>query len=1189
MRNFLKAGLALAFSAIVANAANAQTVYLVSNAHLDSQWNWDVKTTINEYVPATLYRNLALMEQYPDYVFNCESGIKYAWMKEYHPEAYSKLKTYIQEGRWHISGSCWEASDANIPSTESLTRNILYGQHFYESEFGVLSTDIFLPDCFGFGQELPTIAAHCGLLGFSTQKLQWRNNPFYGEAKEPFPFGKWRGVDGSEIYMALQVGKYSRKFQGEDLSESQELVAHAAKSPLNIGMFYYGTGDIGGSPTIPSVQSVVRGVGGKGPVKIISAASDQLFKDLRGKEVETWDDELLMDVHGTGCYTSQAAMKLFNRRNEQLADIAERSSVMAELLTGKAYPKEKMEEIWKRFIWHQFHDDLTGTSIPKAYEYSWNDEIISLLQSKAVAESSIGALAAGLDTRCAGEPLVLFNPSAFARKDVVTIEGNWKVYDEKGKAAACQICDGKTVFVASVPALGTCVYSVKPAKAAKSKTLKGTCISNSVYTIYINKDGDIESIKDRRNGRELVAEGKVIRLALTRNNKSYQWPAWEITKEVIDSESEGITGNVKVSVVENGPVRKSVRIEKTDGESTFVQYVRLYEGADADRIDFVNQVDWNSTATLLKAEFPLSVSNPYARYDIGTGSLLRNNNTLTKYEVYAQQWADLSSEDGSYGVSILNDCKYGWDKPADNMLRLTLLHTPETKGRYTYQDHQDFGHHEFTYSIIAHAGDWNACGTVDKAEELNQPVRAFFAPKHPGSAKSLSFLKASEGVSVKALKKAEDGDGYIVRVYEVSGKAHKAELEFALPIASIEELNGNEKPLGSTEMAAQVKRTPVTFAGKKLSMELGKSALKTIRVRFTSAAAGSGVIAQAPVALEFNQRAATFNAFRADGSFDNLGNSYPGELIPAAIDWKGINFKMGDPWKENAIRCLGDEVALPEGNWNKLYVLAAANREDVRAAFEVGGKSQEVTVPCYTGFIGQWGHTGHTEGFIKNVEPAFVGTHMHSTRDNCDMAYDFANMFCLELEVPQGAKSVILPENRQIGIFAMVVANDGVNVLKPANDELRVAIPFAAEPELNSENVIFLSEKNVCGFSGFVKSERPELAFDENVRTKWCDNNADNKVKFLEIDLKKEREFSSWYIAHAGHESKAYITRDFSLQVRSSETEPWKTVDSVSGNRENYTDRKLDAPVKARFVRLEITAADQTGSNIARIYEFSLR
>ncbi|MCQ2115258.1 MAG: alpha-mannosidase, partial [Bacteroidales bacterium] len=302
MRNFLKAGLALAFSAIVANAANAQTVYLVSNAHLDSQWNWDVKTTINEYVPATLYRNLALMEQYPDYVFNCESGIKYAWMKEYHPEAYSKLKTYIQEGRWHISGSCWEASDANIPSTESLTRNILYGQHFYESEFGVLSTDIFLPDCFGFGQELPTIAAHCGLLGFSTQKLQWRNNPFYGEAKEPFPFGKWRGVDGSEIYMALQVGKYSRKFQGEDLSESQELIAHAAKSPLNIGMFYYGTGDIGGSPTMPSVQSVVRGVNGNGPVKIISAASDQLFKDLQGKEVETWDDELLMDVHGTGCY-----------------------------------------------------------------------------------------------------------------------------------------------------------------------------------------------------------------------------------------------------------------------------------------------------------------------------------------------------------------------------------------------------------------------------------------------------------------------------------------------------------------------------------------------------------------------------------------------------------------------------------------------------------------------------------------------------------------------------------------------------------------------------------------------------------------------------------------------------------------------------------------------------------------------
>ena len=197
--------------------------YLVSNAHFDSQWNWDVQRSIREYIPKTLDQNLFLLGTYPDYVFNFEGGIKYQWMKEYYPHQYELIKRYIREGRWHVTGSTWDATDPNIPSAESFTRNILYGQHFYRREFGVEGTDIFLPDCFGFGWTLPTIAAHSGLIGFSTQKLMWRHRPFHGASKIPFEIGLWQGVDGSRIMAVMDAHNYTTKWRYEDLSHSKYL------------------------------------------------------------------------------------------------------------------------------------------------------------------------------------------------------------------------------------------------------------------------------------------------------------------------------------------------------------------------------------------------------------------------------------------------------------------------------------------------------------------------------------------------------------------------------------------------------------------------------------------------------------------------------------------------------------------------------------------------------------------------------------------------------------------------------------------------------------------------------------------------------------------------------------------------------------------------------------------------------
>lgn len=327
--------------AVAGGQLSAQTVapkkakaYMVADAHLDTQWNWDIQTTIKDYVWNTLNQNLFLLNQYPDYIFNFEGGVKYAWMKEYYPREYEVMKAFVKAGRWHVSGASWDATDTLVPSVESFIRNIMLGQEFYRKELGVESTDIFLPDCFGFGWTLPTVAAHCGLIGFSSQKLDWRNNPFYGKSKHPFTIGLWKGVDGASVMLAHGYD-YGRRWDNEDLSENKYLMELSKCTPLNTVYRYYGTGDVGGSPTIASVASVEKGIKGDGPLKIISAASDQLFKDYQPygshPELPVFDGELLMDVHGTGCYTSQAAMKLYNRQNELLGDAAERASVAAAL------------------------------------------------------------------------------------------------------------------------------------------------------------------------------------------------------------------------------------------------------------------------------------------------------------------------------------------------------------------------------------------------------------------------------------------------------------------------------------------------------------------------------------------------------------------------------------------------------------------------------------------------------------------------------------------------------------------------------------------------------------------------------------------------------------------------------------------------------------------------------------------
>jgi alpha-mannosidase len=977
-------------------------------------------------------------------------------MKEYYPDLYKQVKEWVARGRWHPAGSQWDATDVNLPSPEAVFRNILLGQEFYRQEFGVQSNDIFLPDCFGFGYTLPTVEAHAGLIGFSTQKLQWRTNPFYGDKKQPFPIGLWQGIDGSRILAALDCEDYNtgNRFDNVDLTRDADILNLAKKGVNHTAYRYYGTGDRGGSASVPTVASVEKSLQGDGPVKIISATSGQLYQDYypftNHPELPVFDGELLMDVHGTGCYSSQAAMKRFNRRNEQLADGAERASVMADWLGAEPYPAKELRTEWRRFIWHQFHDDLTGTCIPKAYTFSWNDELIAQTKFDNLMTAASGGVARALNTKVKGTPLVVYNPVAADRQGIVEVDlpntfmgrddlFHFQAYSPEGKQVPMQIVSDKQdstarlIFSAGVGPVGYAVYDLRFNKAVLNAGAKAPLqitdrsIENAIYKVTLNDDGDIASIVDKRSGRQLVQSGKAFRLAVLTPDVSTAWPAWEVLKKTIDETSVPITDGVHIDIAERGPVRATLKVTRRYGESRLTQYISLTNGGADDRIDIRGDLDWKTENALLKAEFPMSVSNPKAAYDLGMGYIERGNNTKTAYEVYAHEWADLTDTDGSYGIAILNNCKYGWDKPDDHTLRLTLLHNPQPDRNYTYQRRQDFGRHYFTYSIVGHTGDLNSARVDQKAELLNQPMATYTATRHVGKlGRRFSFLSLSTPqLAVKAIKQAESGDGYVVRLQESTGQALKdAEVTFAAPIEEAYVSNAMEKRLSKA-----------TFEGNKLRVSCGRFAPSTFVVKLQQPAQVSLAAPQSTMVadLPYNDYAYTVDAFNRQGNVDGRGNSYAAELVPDTITSEGVLFTpLADPSRKNAVQCDGQHIALPAGTYNYVYLLAAATDKDRTADFTVEGQAQACLVPYYSGFFGQWGHDGNT-GYVKQANPAYVGTHRHSMRYGNE-AYVFTYMFKLGIPVKAGAKELVLPKDKNIIVFAVTCANDANDGIAPASE-----------------------------------------------------------------------------------------------------------------------------------------------------------
>lgn len=1040
------------------------TLYIVGYAHLDTQWRWDYPEVIRRMIPNTMRDNFRLLDLYPNYVFNFSGANRYRMMQEYYPADYEKVKKYVAEDRWFPCGSSAEESDVNMPSAESLIRQVLYGNQFFHREFDKTSAEYMLPDCFGFPASLPTILAHCGIEGFSTQKLTW------GSAVGiPFNVGVWEGLDGSELIAALNCGGYGADI-AEDLSVNEgwlkRINANGEKSGVFADYMYYGTGDEGGAPREDSVKWLEKCVVGQGPVRVISATAERMFLDIPADKIDSlprYQGDLLLTEHSAGSITSQAYMKRWNRQNEVLADAAERASVLAEWLGGPAYPQQRLNDAWMLVMGGQFHDILPGTSLPKCYEYSWNDELLALNQFAGVLDHAVGAVASGLDTQAKGVPLVVYNPLSLKRQDVVeavvTLPGGVpkavRVLDPQGVEVPAQIVgtDGdavKFLFLATVPSVGLAVYDVQAADAPVASSLKVTesSLENARYRITLDKNGDVAGIFDKQARRELLSAP--MRLAFMRDFPA-AWPAWNMDWADVQKGPEGhVSGPAAVKIVENGPARVALQVVRESRDSRFVQTVRLAAGESGNRVEFFDTIDWQSRECNLKAVFPLSVANPLATYNWEPGTIQRGNNDPKKYEVPAQRWFDLTDAQGDYGVTVLTGSKYGSDKPDDRTPRLTLLRTPGA-GSFHEQATQDWGRHEILYGVAGHEGDWRTAQTDWQARRLDQPLIAFQTTPHAGAlGRSLSLIKVSNSrVNVPAVKKAEESDEIIVRLVELDGRpARDVRVAFSGPIVEAREVNGQEQPVG-----------PARIAAGELVTDLEGYSLRTFAVKLGATPAQLAWPEGRPIPLTYDRCVTSTDGEKAAGGFDAEGRSLPAEMFPAEIEYRGVAFKLGPATggRPNAVVCRGQEIALPPGKFNRLYLLAASANDDHTVAFVVDGRPMERTMRNWGGYIGSWDnrswkkadgkknsdwpyeYTGLLPAYLRNDAVAWYCSH-HHTATGENVPYAFAYLFAYALDIPPGAKTLALPQDEQVLMLAVTAAEDAAAATRPAQplmDELK--------------------------------------------------------------------------------------------------------------------------------------------------------
>jgi alpha-mannosidase len=700
-------------------------VTAVGHAHIDTAWEWPIREGKRK-VARSWSTQLALMDEYPDYVFAASQPAQYAWMKESYPDIYRRIKEKVAAGQWEPVGAMWVEADCNLPSGESLVRQLLLGKRFFMQEFGYETKILWLPDVFGYPGNLPQLIAEAGCDFFLTQKLSWNDT----NKPEHHTF-IWQGIDGSRIFTHFPpADTYNGDFSRDEVERSIRNFKDGRHS--NRSLYLFGWGDGGGGPQPEMIESAHR-LG----VEIGRAAEFFATASAEASALTTVVGELYFELH-RGTYTSHSRTKRLNR----LAQEALREAEMWSVAAGGDYPSSELEALWRTLLLNQFHDILPGSSIDWVYEEAERDLHGIVQEASSIGETAMSSIAGS------GAQPVIFNTTSHARRAVVNLGGQ----DVRVQAPAC----------------GWSVHVAHPAES--HVTVSEIRMENELLRVEWDDRGLLTSIWDKDAGREVLSgPGNLLQL---HEDNPRRWDAWDLDPDYRNSFTE-LKDFEKVE--RRSGLRGELSFQRRFGDSSLTQVMSLEAGSRVLR--FETFVDWQERHKMLKVAFPVTVSSRAATYEIQFGHLQRPTHEDTSFakamfEVCAQRWADLG--DGEYGVALLNDCKHGYDIRG-SVMRLSLLRAP------THPDPMaDRGEHRFIYALMPHSGDFRVAGVIAAAEDLNAPLQIVAGSLKSMGGRSLVEVDTPQ-VVVEAIKLAEDSNAAIVRLYEAWGRPCTARVRTTLP------------------------------------------------------------------------------------------------------------------------------------------------------------------------------------------------------------------------------------------------------------------------------------------------------------------------------------------------------------------------------------------------------------------------
>ena len=780
-------------------APTATRAWAVGHAHIDTAWLWRTRETRRKCL-RSFATVLGLMERYDDFAFLCSQAQQYAWVEAESPQLFERIAQRVAEGRWEPGGAMWVEPDCNIPSGESLVRQILYGTRYWTEKFGERGRQhfLFLPDSFGFSASLPQIMRLAGLDVFITNKLHWNDTNRF-----PYMSFRWRGIDGSEVLAHLTPGgDYNATNTPAELRRGAQTAAGTDTPRTGAWLQPFGFGDGGGGPTDWMIENTRLAARCTGLPQVRLAPAGAFCAELRaarrrlreqGRDLPVWDGELYLEYH-RGTLTSQAWLKRANRQAENDLFAAEWltfSGPTAPTPAAVADARRRLDDAWKRLLLNQFHDILPGSSIGEVYEDARHDVAQIDADCRALIEDGMRRWAAQADTRGIKRPAVVFNAAATPRRGVVD-------------------CAGRSVYVEHVPALGVAIVDCgNPPKPPQPVQVEDWTLSNGCIGATIDEAGRVIRLwreGDARDacGRDETGRPRALNQLVLYDDRPRAWDAWDIDAEYVEHARPITSPAERRRVIESGPLRGVIEVARSLGDASRIVQ-RFVLDAGSPRLDIHTRVEWHEQRTLLRVLMPVDVRARHATGEIQFGHLHRPTFENTpwdraRFEVCAHRWMDLSEP--GFGVALLNDGKYG-HSCRDNVMGLSLLRGPKFP-----DEHADQGTHEFTYALMPHGGDWRAAGVAAEAEALNRPLRALTAPaEQTGAIRGTwaPFAIAAEGaagVGVAAVKQAENDDRLIVRLFEQHGGRGAAVLTWDQPIREVQRADLLERALPGATPAA---------------------------------------------------------------------------------------------------------------------------------------------------------------------------------------------------------------------------------------------------------------------------------------------------------------------------------------------------------------------------------------------------